>query len=113
MQRAFGPVRSVEVLHGEGGGESDASRIAMLQRDGGTLLLRNWRKVRIVDVDGQDAEVIVNGLRHEPIRLALNMHMRIDLLDSLEIRERVVVGAGSAVGAESRATPAARPEQRK
>jgi hypothetical protein len=105
MQRALRPVWRTEALHREGGSESDATGIALPQRDGGLLLLGHGREVRIVDVDGQNAEVVANRLRHEALRGAVNMHMRIDLVDAREIRQRVVTRRRFALAGRCPRTP--------
>src|ERR1700736_2023290 len=79
LQRCWGPAWRLEVLHGKGGCESYAARVTPQQRDGCALLFGDGREVWIVDVYGQDAEVILDRLRHERARRAVHMHVRVDL----------------------------------
>jgi hypothetical protein len=61
----------------------------MPQRYGFFELPFDGREIPVVDVDGQQPESIGLGARHEDRELAMQVHMRVDLLDACEVLDRV------------------------
>ena len=88
------PIGILEVLHREGPRKCHPAGIAQLQRDRISLLIGQRRKIGVVDIDRQNAEMIARRLRHEAPRGAVDMHVRVDLLDASEVGKRVVALAG-------------------
>ena len=100
LERLIGPVRRLKILDGEGTGEGYPAGITSLESDRVALLFGERRKVRIVDVDGEDVHVVGHGLRHEPVAAAVDMHVCVDLLNAGKVGGRVVLIAGSGARCE-------------
>src|SRR5215470_10635222 len=98
LQRRGSPVRRVEALDGERRREGYAPGVALAQRDGGELLLADRRMVGRVDVDGEDAKAVRDRLSHEAIGAAVHVYVCVNLLDALEIGQRVVTSCGAVAG---------------
>ena len=82
----------------EGGGEGDAVGIGARERCRVALLHGDRREVAVVDVDRQDAEAVLLRLRGEHRHVAVQVHMRVHLLDGGEVTLRVAGRGGLAGG---------------
>ena len=70
--------------------EGDAVRVGATQGDRVVQLLRERRKVRVVDVDREDAEAVLLRALREFRHLPVQVHVHVDLLERGEVLLRVV-----------------------